>query len=153
MSLIPSQITPPPLRDPAGGLAWQYWFESVYQALRRLAVNPNSSGENFASAWVTSGCWIKGTVPLLAGSGWLPAGTYQIPEADCGCHDPAFAAVVKLLKQDGTEIVTINTTAGGVSWKTGAAGFTLAAGTYIDVTLAADAAAGVAYLKGLRVHQ
>lgn len=97
---------------------------------------------------------IQGTTPLLVGSGWLPAGTYQPPEADMGCGNPTDAATVKLLERgSGTLIAAIGGSAGGVDWVTASAGFSLAADTYVDVTLEADSSSATAYIRGLRVRQ
>ncbi len=93
------------------------------------------------------------TTPLNVGSVWLNAATYQAPEADIGCASPAHAATLKLKQADGTVLATVGGTAGGVQWRHASAGFTLATGQYVDITLESNHATAIAVPRGLRIWQ
>lgn len=91
-----------------------------------------------------------GTTPTTVGAMTLAAGTYPAPAAEVGCGNPLKIATLELRTPTGTVLATIGGMAGGVQWRTGDHGFTLAAQTQIDLVLYTNAALEPAFIHGFK---
>jgi hypothetical protein len=94
-----------------------------------------------------------GTAPVLVGTVRLKAGSYAAPWVCIGCSNPANAATLKLTQNDGTVLLSVGGSAGGLAWVQAGSGLTLSVDTQVNMWLSGGTAATVALAQGFEMEK